>query len=783
MSHRIYLYNISGLPAASEERPAPTGIDAILASYGTNGDGVLMLTEWGYELPLLLQPLLAGDITILPPLYNGTEGGLYAPASAGITAIRALYDFIDRHKKHLIKNQPAFEHAKDQLLQFLDNKAVFPYFHLDAWDVFNVMDDGSEGNHAAQARVLAESIKANNAAITAAIAADDPALLDACPYFASGDAFFRNFRELLNEETYHYGWAVIDSFEPETSNEPEVFRDGDRYGLKDVMGQEILPAVYEDAYVLTGNQIAVMQQGLWGIIDFKGNTLVDFRAAQDVAVDYSGHYAHYIFYGADGRNQYFTHRFRPLAEGRAISIDMFGEYYILKQGNRVGLKDADGNEVLPADYKNIRAEYALNGLIAEDGNGKGLYAPQKGWVLPCIYQALHPLKDVGDSNGEVFVVVMQNKRTGLFTAGSKPGWVLPMEYDGVKWIKKDIFGYQQNKHWGLAGIAGNIITSPIYKSLSGKGGELAYGTALGFHDAGIDVISRNGDTRPINVNEAKKELRDAKYYFSKAETAQLEQIAAPQKLAESWYQKGEDALGKEQFAKALEHYGKAAELGHSGAMTDIGFIYETADDFINYQLAFDWYSKAALLENQYGMNNLALSYLYGRGTEQDTAMAIHWLEKAAAAGHAGALTSLGEIYFQPEYNHVDLDKALQYYWDAYKANEDVSLFIGNIHEKKGDHTNAVFYYKEAAQKGSAFAKWRLGCFYTDGTGVASDLNVAMNYYLEAVDEQPEVHVDLAILYMSSTFYDPAKARAHIDAAEAAGVPYADEYREKFRNRW
>ncbi len=783
MSHRIYLYNIDRLPAPSATMPAATGLDAVLASYGANGDGVLMLTEWGYELPLLLQPLLAGGISILPPLYNGTEGGLYAPAAPGITAIRALYDFIDKHKSRLVKNLPAFELAKNQLLQFLEEKAVHACFHLDAWDVFNIMDDGSEGNHAAQARELAAAISANNAAISAAIAANDPALLDACPYFTSGDGFFRNFRELLNEETYDFGWAVIHNDEPEETGGPEVFREGDRYGVKDAAGQILLPAVYEDAYLLTSHQVAIQQLGQWGVIDLEANILIGFRAAQDVAVDYSGQYAHYIFYGADGRNQYFTHRFQLLAEGRAISLDMFGEYYIVKQGNRVGLKNADGGEVLPADYTAIRAEYALNGLITENGNGKGLYVPGKGWVLPCYCQALHPLKDVGDGNGEAFAVVMQNKRTGLFAAGNNPRWVLPAEFDGVKWIRKDIFGYQQNKRWGLAGIAGNIITAATYKSINGKGGELAFGTALGFHDAGIDVISRNGETRSISTNEAKKELRNAKYNFSKAETMQLEQIAAPQKLAESWYQKGEDALAKDQIAKALEHYGKAAELGHSGAMTDTGFIYETVEGFTDYQLAFEWYTRAAGHGNQYGMNNLGLAYLHGRGTAQDVDMAAHWLEKAAAAGHADALIALGDVYFQPEYDREDYDKAFQYYWDAYKANKNGAVFIGNIYEKKADYPNAVFYYKEAAGKGSAFAKWRLGCFYTDGTAVDVNLDTAMQYYLEAVDEQPEVHVDLAILYMISAFYDPAKARAHIEAAEAAGVPYAGEYRDRFSASW
>ena len=73
---------------------------------------------------------------------------------------------------------------------------------------------------------------------------------------------------------------------------------------------------------------------------------------------------------------------------------------------------------------------------------------------------------------------------------------------------------------------------------------------------------------------------------------------------------------------------------------------------------------------------------------------------------------------------------------------------------------------------------RMGCFYTDGTGVPVDLHKAMELYQQAVAEYETVHVDLAILYMNTTFYDYHKAKHHIDAAANAGVSYAEEYRQK-----
>lgn len=66
MSHRLYLYN--------------------KAEVGSSEDDCLPLMEWGYELPLLLNPLLAQGARVGHNCYNDphSEEGLYAEAPAGI---------------------------------------------------------------------------------------------------------------------------------------------------------------------------------------------------------------------------------------------------------------------------------------------------------------------------------------------------------------------------------------------------------------------------------------------------------------------------------------------------------------------------------------------------------------------------------------------------------------------------------------------------------------------------------------------------------------------------
>ena len=78
---------------------------------------------------------------------------------------------------------------------------------------------------------------------------------------------------------------------------------------------------------------------------------------------------------------------------------------------------------------------------------------------------------------------------------------------------------------------------------------------------------------------------------------------------------------------------KAAELGHSGAQSKLGFMYSQGIAVEhNYQQAFLWFSKAAQQGDIDGQYNLGVFYLNGWGTEQDKTMAAQYLSAASAQG-------------------------------------------------------------------------------------------------------------------------------------------------------
>ena len=837
MSHRMYLYNLSRKELTakeSEETAMP------LAGYGLNDVDVRMMMEWKYEFPFLFHPLFSGTMRIDAPVYNGSEGGIYAPAASGIEAFKELYNFIERHQDILIDDITAFQETKVKIFDWFRRKVIHHSFHLDAWDVFNM----SEEAHDEQAVELVEVIRSNNAAIAAAIAADNPALLDACPYFHEKGSYFKTFRQLLNEPVYQFGWSILASGMSGDEDEPEIFSKGKLKGLKDADGNEIappiyddiygyppgedlavviragkagyidksgrevmpcvfddafdfedgyaavvsegkfglidpkgvfkLPAIYDDGHVLSATAIAVQQHGLWGIIDLEGHELLPFQDIKEIIAEQTYAFTYYKLIGHQDEERWFTHAFRPLTDGPVSGIECFGEYYIVTKNERSALIDAAGNALLSAEYIQIRVEEQLNVLIVQSTAGTGLYTPEKGWILPCSYEAIFPLEDAyPEADGTVYTIVKERKKTGLFGVGPNSRWIISPTYQQLRWLKEGFLAYQDNKLWGCMQVKGLLLTQATYTSISGKSGYLSYGLAVGFHAGGIDVIDENGSIRPLQSVEAQNELNEyPQAYYSKPEIQQLKQASKSAEKALAIFEEAQAYKEKGQYEQALELLRQSGDLGNAAAMTNIGHIYEVT--YEDYDKAFAYYLQAAQLGELYAMCNLGLSYLYGRGTAVNIPAAIGWFQKAADRKHADAYVYLGDIYYHADYDSVDFDKALPYYLKAHFYDQHVADAIGHIYEAKKDYEQAADYYNIAADSGNAFAKWRLACLYMDGNGVDTDLQKALELLHEAVEEQAEAHLDLATIYMSEMFYDEKKASMHLEAAKKAGVSDAGD---------
>jgi serine/threonine protein kinase len=122
----------------------------------------------------------------------------------------------------------------------------------------------------------------------------------------------------------------------------------------------------------------------------------------------------------------------------------------------------------------------------------------------------------------------------------------------------------------------------------------------------------------------------------KAETPEVEQDPA------ELFSMGNACRNEKNYEKAVEFYGRAAELGHVEAMTTLGFMYEQGTEIEkNVSKAVEWYEKAANHGEKGIELHLARIYYNGFGVPRNYKKASEFLENAANAGNVEGQYMLG----------------------------------------------------------------------------------------------------------------------------------------------
>ena len=169
--------------------------------------------------------------------------------------------------------------------------------------------------------------------------------------------------------------------------------------------------------------------------------------------------------------------------------------------------------------------------------------------------------------------------------------------------------------------------------------------------------------------------------------------------AEKYYDKAEALYEKKEYEKMIPFYEKAAQLGHLGAMNNLGFSYYYGYGVEkNVETAADWYKKAAEKNHLLSICNLGDMYIKGIGVERDVKKGVDHITRAAKGGLPRAMYELGLMYL-----------------------------YGNPVEKSRE--KAVFYLKGAAEKGHKNALESLNLEFNEYFIVRSDNNKT---YLETL---------------------------------------------------
>lgn len=114
-----------------------------------------------------------------------------------------------------------------------------------------------------------------------------------------------------------------------------------------------------------------------------------------------------------------------------------------------------------------------------------------------------------------------------------------------------------------------------------------------------------------------------------------------------WLKMGDEQYEKGYFDVAFEYYQKAAELNVTEAQFKLGYAYYYGEGIKkDYPSAAKWFKRAANSHYPKAENALAYCYLKGDGVPCDYDKALHWLLSAANNGLVEAQETLSDCYWR-----------------------------------------------------------------------------------------------------------------------------------------
>lgn len=726
MSHRTYLYNIN-TPSIAE-----------------NADTMMM--EWGYEMPLMLQPLLIDSGFISGNNYNNhvefNDSGLYYNAKPGLENLKRFYNFLQA-QPDLIKNIEKFKEAKDKLFDYLD-QLDGSYFHLDMWDVLNMEDTP----HEEQAKDWLATIAHNNQVITRAMDSGDVSLLnykelkDVSPAFTS-------FSDLLNYEDYDYGWACIDSSEEEKLPY-EIFEENELWGLKDKDGNVLLSPQFDEFYSFGPEDLAVVSKnGKYGYVDTTGRIVV------------------------------------PLTWDDAFDFEYSGFAVVVSEEKR-GLINTKGDQVTPLIYDDLNTlnegnyfNAKINGLWGTiDPSGKVVIAVEHENEPQAVYGFYH-IEVAGQKNQKIFNELF--KYLGEF-----PLKAVENLHEGILLIKP----HKGTKFNSIYKMDGTRLDSGFEFDLVARK-PTEDGFAYAFKDDKVYTVSETA-IRPTDKAVALKHTGEDYVYYFEYETRKrlliygkgkkMDDQQIRDELSETYtlFDCGEQAFDTEDYGKAIYYYTIAAEKGHTPSMNNLAHTYYTVNGFKDDDKAFFWFNKSAVKGNDGSMNGLGMCYKYGVGCQADIEKALYWLNKAAEAQLALANNNLGDIYSEEGLLPFNPEKALAYYQAAAALGEPKYNWLGYLHDLKAEYEKALEYYRLGAEEGNEISAFNFGILTANGLGTEKNNEVAIKYFeLSLTLGYPNAHIELAKIYRNEKgFQDEKKVEHHLKEARAAELEIPEELAKK-----
>lgn len=227
------------------------------------------------------------------------------------------------------------------------------------------------------------------------------------------------------------------------------------------------------------------------------------------------------------------------------------------------------------------------------------------------------------------------------------------------------------------------------------------------------------------------------------------------------FEKGVEAYKCGAHKEALREWRPLAEQGDALAQQALGVLYYKGQGVPqNYAKAEKWFRKSAEQGITGAQYNLGLMYDDGLGSTQDN--------EATEQGRFGIQRHLHTIAGLPQYqckgqkiNSFDYPTTRDGVWRNY--------------------SNAMKWYKKAAEQGHARAQYNLGVLYDQGNGVPQHYGEAMKWYRKAAEQgNTNAQYNLGVMYREGhgVTKDTVQAHKWFNIAAAQGHTDAEKARQK-----
>jgi TPR repeat protein len=230
------------------------------------------------------------------------------------------------------------------------------------------------------------------------------------------------------------------------------------------------------------------------------------------------------------------------------------------------------------------------------------------------------------------------------------------------------------------------------------------------------------------------------------------------------------------YSTATPLYQQLAEKGDSGAMRQLGYLYEKGLGVVGSEVqARRWLRRARSLGEDF------MGRFFGSGVAQDDDQLIAWYRQAAGNGDRQAMFNLGWQYDAGLGVEKDYAQAMEWYRKAAERGDALAMInLGSMYSDargvKQDYAQAVVWYRKAADLGSPSGMYSLGWTYENGRGMKQDYAQAMVWYRKAADlGEPLGMVGLGQMYSNGHEVPQDYAQAIVwyrkaaDAGEANGM--------------